>query len=48
MTEVDIVDYTLEQNDELKKTYELYQNILYALQRRDYKLFSRIIEKKIY
>lgn len=46
MTEVDIVDYILEQNDELKKTYELYQNILYALQRRDYKLFSKIIEKE--
>ena len=27
MTEVDIVDYILEQNDELKKTYELYQKV---------------------
>ena len=46
MTEVDIVNYILEQNDELKKTYELYQNVLYALQRRDYELFSEIIEKE--
>ena len=46
MTEVDVVDYILEQNNELKKTYELYQNILYALQRRDYDLFKEIIEKE--
>lgn len=43
MTEVDVVDYILNQNIELKNTYELYQNILYALQRRDYKLFQTII-----
>ena len=46
MTEVDIVDYILEQNCELKMTYNLYQNILYALQRRDYKLFCEIIEQE--
>ncbi len=46
MTEVDIVDYILEQNNELKKTYELYQNILYSLQRKDYILFNEIIEKE--
>ena len=43
MTEVDIVDYILEHNTELKETYELYQNILYALQHRDYELFKNII-----
>ena len=43
MTEVDVVDYILNQNEELKNTYELYQNILYALQRRDYDLFQTII-----
>lgn len=43
MTEVDIVDYILEQNTELKETYELYQNILYALQHKDYELFQDII-----
>ena len=43
MTEVDIVDYILEQNDELKQTYYLYQNILYSLQYKDYELFKEII-----
>lgn len=45
MTEVDIVDYILEQNEELKQTYYLYQNILYSLQHRDYELFKEIIDK---
>lgn len=45
MTEVDVVNYILNQNLELKKTYELYQSILYALQRKDYILFMSIIEK---
>ena len=43
MTEVDIVNYILEQNDELKQTYYLYQNILYSLQHKDYELFKEII-----
>lgn len=46
MTEVDIVDYILEKNSELKESYELYQNILYSLQHRDYKLFNQIISKE--
>lgn len=45
MTEVDIVDYILDQNEELKNTYYLYQNILYSLQHRDYDLFKEIIKK---
>ena len=45
MTEVDIVEYILDQNEELKDTYYLYQNILYSLQHRDYNLFKEIIEK---
>lgn len=45
MTEIDIVDYILEQNEELKQTYYLYQNILYSLQHRDYELFKEIINK---
>ena len=43
MTEVDIIDYLLKQDKELKETYELYQNLLYALQRKDYELFLQII-----
>ena len=46
MTEVDIVNYLLEQNEELKATYNLYQSILYSLQRKDYKLFEDIINKE--
>lgn len=45
MTEVDVINYILNQNIELKETYELYQSILYALQRNDYGLFENIIEK---
>lgn len=46
MTEVDIVDYLLNTNEELKSSYELYQNILYALQHKDYKLFEKIINEE--
>ena len=46
MTEVDVVNYLLEQSNELKETYYLYQNILYALQRHDFDLFSTIINKE--
>ena len=46
MTEVDVVDYILNQNEELKNTYDLYQNLLYALQRKDYKLFKEMIDKE--
>ena len=46
MTEVDIVNYLLEQDEELKGTYNLYQSILYSLQRKDYKLFNKIINKE--
>ena len=45
MTEVDVVNYIIDQNAELKATYELYQSILYALQRRDYELFEKVITK---
>lgn len=46
MTEVDVVDYIISKNIELKNTYELYQSILYSLQRKDYDLFETIIEKE--
>ena len=46
MTEVDIIDYLLEQNEELKATYDLYQSILYSLQRKNYKLLENIINKE--
>ena len=45
MTEVDVVDFLLNLDDELKATYNLYQNILYSLQHKDYELFKTIIEQ---
>ena len=44
MTEVDVVDYLLSQEKELKETYNFYQSVLYALQRKDYQLFLKIID----
>ena len=43
MTEVDIVDYLLDLSPELKSSYNLYQNILYALQNKNYQLLEIIL-----
>ena len=43
MTEVDIVDYLLDLSSELKSSYNLYQNILYALQNKDYQLLENML-----
>ena len=40
MTEVDVVDFLINLDDELKQTYLTYQNILYALKNKDYHLMS--------
>jgi len=44
-TERDIVDYLLNSSPELKESYNLYQNILYALQHRNYKILEEILVK---
>ena len=36
MTEVDVVDYIINTNEELKNTYEIYQDLLYSLQNNNY------------
>ena len=36
MTQKDIVDYLINTIEELKQTYEVYQNILYAIQNNNY------------
>ena len=46
MTEVDVVNYLLSQDKELKETYDFYQSVLYALQRKDYQLFLKIIDEE--
>ena len=43
ITEVDIVDYLLDSNPVLKNAYNLYQNILYALQSKDYNILESIL-----
>ena len=40
MTEVDIVDYLLNLSPELTASYNLYQNILYAIQTKNYNLLE--------
>ena len=38
MTEVDIVEYLINTNEELKNTYQVYQDLLYAFQHNNYKV----------
>jgi len=46
MTEVDVVEFILRDNIELSNTYHLYQEILYALQSRNYELLSHLLDKE--
>ena len=46
MTETDVVDYLLNKNSIFRNSYNLYQNILYYLQHRDYNRFNEIINFK--
>ena len=43
MTETDVVDYLLSKDKVFENTYNLYQDILYYLQHRDYEGFDKII-----
>ena len=43
MTETDVVDYLLDKDITLNNTYNLYQDILYYLQHRDYISFNKVI-----
>ena len=40
MTEIDIVDYLINTNEELKNTYQAYQDFLYAFQHNDFKVLQ--------
>ena len=42
-TDVDIVEYLINIDEELKSSYNLYQNLLYAIQRNDYELFNKVL-----
>ena len=46
MTEIDVVDYLLSKDKIFENSYDLYQDILYHLQHRDYKGFSQVINQK--
>ena len=39
MTETDVVNYLTEINKELDNTYQLYQDLLYAIKNKDFKRF---------
>ena len=46
MTEIDIVDYLLNKDKFFENSYDLYQDILYHLQHRNYKGFNQVINKE--
>lgn len=41
MTEVDVVDYLINSNEELKNTYQAYQDLLYAFRHNDSKVLKK-------
>ena len=43
MTEVDVVNYLINSDKELKDTYQAYQDLLYALQRDDIGVFNNAL-----
>lgn len=47
MTEKDVVDFLVNLDSELKQTYFIYQDILYALKKKDYKLLDSSLHKNL-
>jgi transposase len=43
MTEVNVVDYILYQNEELKATYEVYQALLFAVKNKNIDVFNKVL-----
>ena len=41
MIEVDVVDFLINLDDELKQTYLIYQDLLYALKKKNYSLLNK-------
>ncbi len=46
MTQSDVVNYLINTNDKLKETYEVYQNILYALKHNNYLYLETTLNTK--
>ena len=44
MTEADVVNYLINLDDELKNTYWLYQNLLYAFKKKDFNLLKTSLQ----
>ncbi len=45
ISEHEIIDYLLKKDDKLSIAYNIYQDFLYAIDKRDFKLFSNLIER---
>ena len=41
MIEVDVVDFLINLDDELRQTYLIYQDLLYALKKKNYSLLNK-------
>ena len=46
MTEIDVVDYLLNKDKILSNTYDMYQDLLYYLPRRDYDSFNKVLKEQ--
>lgn len=46
MTQIDIVDYLINIDEELKNTYLVYQELLHALKTKNYSLLKKILNNK--
>ena len=46
MTEVDVIDYLLKKDKIFENSYDVYQDILYHLQHRNYNGFTQVINKE--
>ena len=45
MTQSDVVNYLLDIDEELKNTYEIYQELLHSIKSGNYKLLKNILYK---
>ena len=43
ITQVDLVNYLINSDDELRETYDIYQNLLDAIKNNNYKLLENIL-----
>ena len=44
MTKQDVVDYLINTSEELKQTYNIYQNILFTLQNKSYSELKQVLD----